>query len=151
MANKQFFETTGRFVDLPESCEGCGECCKNFATLVDIHGAEFFTTTSAQTVEVLVSPVQIRSKLSKNEKQARIASALATNLGIREESTIVGEIAKGDGLVVIHGRCGNLTQDDRCAMYDVRPNRPCREVIMGSYSCLHALDIAQNPRLQNEY
>ncbi len=145
MSNKQFFETTGRYVTLPESCEGCGECCKNFAALVDSSGAKFFESTSTETAHVLVTPVEVRSKLSKNEQNARVARALATNLGLSQRTTAINRIAKGDGLVAINGRCGNLDEDNRCAKYEDRPEKPCREVVMGSYGCLFALDLAQNP------
>lgn len=142
-----YYETAGRYVTVPDTCEGCGECCKNFGTLADAATSDFFRTTSPDEYHEIVTPVELVRKLSKNEKKERAKEALAANLGIRESSLVLRAIEKGSGLIEIKGRCGNLSPENTCTQYVDRPNHPCREVVMGSYGCLYALDIAQNPHL----
>lgn len=142
-----FFEQTKRYVELPQSCEGCGECCRNFATVTDATALHFFESTTPETTHVIVTPIEVRTKPSKSEQEHRRAAALSANLGIADEPQLLHSIEKGKGLIVIKGPCGNLDSDNRCVQYEDRPESPCREVTMGSYACLSALDTAQNPRL----
>lgn len=146
-SSRIYYDIAGRFVTVPDTCEGCGQCCKNFATLVNTQDAEFFNATSPETAQVIVTPVEISSKLSTNEKRSRTAAVLSANLGVLEDSFVLHAVASGDGLVKIVGNCGNLDKDNCCTTYANRPKRPCREITLGSQSCLHALDIAQNPHL----
>lgn len=123
------------------SCGNCvGACCQKFKAVLDEDELEHMEAAGTE-LRALIPPLKSRI-LKRNAnwymhpfKRRALARALSDNPRGQNEYNIEAQMLQpGEGLYVVDGKCGYLSEDGRCTDYENRP-QACRSFRVGGLAC----------------
>jgi Fe-S-cluster containining protein len=126
------------------SCGDCiGLCCQDVRLVLSADEADQLEAAGTQLTPLLPANGPTGSEhafdwSTQTNQLIRLGSA-EQDSEMREIYMLLAGVSKrmgpGDGYFGMTGRCGNLTQENTCGVYESRPNA-CQEFSEGSVACV---------------